>query len=64
MKKYIGPGIDQISHSFVNESRMKSIFNDMKDRITNQNDKNEKTSNLLQKVKTQPLLKSKVEVSQ
>lgn len=64
MKKYIGPGIDQISHSFVNESRMKSIFNDMKDRITNQNDKNEKTSNLLQKVKTQPLSKSKVEVSQ
>lgn len=64
MKKYIGPGIDQISHSFVNESRMKSIFNDMKDKIPNTNYKIEKTSNLLQKVKTQPLSKSKAEVSQ
>ena len=64
MKKYIDPRIDQISHSFVNESRIKYIFNDMKERITNPNDKNEKTSNLLQKVKTQPLLKSRVEGSQ
>ncbi len=63
MKKYISPGIDQISHGFVNESRMKSIFNDMKEKITNPNDKNEKTSNLIQKLKIQPELKSKAEVS-
>lgn len=64
MKKYISPGIDQISHSFVNESKMKYIFNDMKDKITNSNDKNAKSSNLLQKVKTQPVSMSKVEGSQ
>ena len=63
MKKYISPGIDQVSHGFVNESRMKSIFNDMKEKITNPNDKNEKTSNLIQKLKIQPELKSKAEVS-
>lgn len=63
MKKYISPGIDQISHGFVNESRMKSIFNDMKEKITNPNDKNEKTSNLIQKLKIQPELKSKAEES-
>lgn len=63
MKKYISPGIDQISHGFVNESRMKSIFNDMKEKITNPNDKNEKTSNLIQKLKIQPELKSTAEES-
>ena len=59
MKKYIGPGIDQISHGFVNESRMKTIFNDMKEKLTNPDDKSAKTSNLIQKVKTPPELKSK-----
>lgn len=63
MKKYIGPGIDQISHGFVNESRMKTIFNDMKEKIANSDDKNVKTSNLIQKVKTPPESKSKAAVS-
>ena len=63
MIKYISPGIDQISHGFVNESGMKSIFNDMKEKITNPNDKNEKTSNLIQKLKIQPELKSTAEES-
>ncbi len=63
MKKYISPGIDQISNNFVNESRMKSIFNDMKERITNHDDRNGQTSNLLQKSKIQHESKSKAEGS-
>lgn len=64
MKKYISPGIDQISNSFVNDSHMKRIFNDMKDRITTPEDKNAKTLPLIQKAEIQPELKSKAEGSQ
>lgn len=64
MKKYISPGIDQISHSFVNESRMKTIFNDMREKMTATSDKTAKTSNLLQKVKNLPELKLKAAGSQ
>ena len=58
MKKFISPGIDQISEGFVNESKMKTIFNNMN--TENSNDKNEKTSNLIEKLKFQRETKSKV----
>lgn len=58
MKKFISPGIDQISEGFVNESNMKTIFNNMN--TENSNDKNEKTSNLIEKLKSQRETKSKV----
>lgn len=58
MKKFISPGIDQISEGFVNESKMKTIFNNMEKTPTS-SDKNEKTSNLIEKIKPQHELKSK-----
>ena len=59
MKKYIGPGIDQISHNFVSESNLKTIFNDM-NKKANFDLKNVTTSNLLQKLKNQRESKLKV----
>ena len=50
MKKYINPGIDQLSKEYVNNSRLKTIFNDMSQKA-NFDLKNVKTSNLLQKSK-------------
>ncbi len=56
MKKFISPGIDQISDGFVNESKMKTIFNNM-DTAKSNYGKNVRTSNLLEKLKTQRVLK-------
>ena len=58
MKKFISPGIDQISDGFVNESKMKTIFKNMDEAKSNLG-KSVKTSNLIEKLKTQQLLKSK-----
>ena len=52
MKKIINPSIDQISEGFVNESRMKTIFNNMEKSKSNSVDKNVKTSNLIEEAKT------------
>lgn len=55
IKKYVSPGIDQISHEFVNGSNMKTIFNEMKERKSNpQPVQNEKPLNLTVKSKIQP----------
>lgn len=64
MKKYINPGIDQISLGFVNQSKLKKIFNTLnsQQKIT-LNQKNVQTSNLLQKLGNQHGLKSKAEES-
>lgn len=58
MKKFISPGIDQLSKEVVSESNMKNIFNNMPK--TNPDDKNGRSSNLLAKLKSQQVLKSKV----
>lgn len=58
MKKYINPGIDQISTGFVNQSHMKNIFNTMNEKA-NSVSENVQTSNLLQRLKIQHELKSK-----
>ena len=48
MKKYINPGIDQISSGFVNQSKLKNIFNTMSEQQKIiLNPKNVQTSNLL-----------------
>lgn len=60
MKKYINPGIDQISHEFVNGngSNLKNIFNEMRERKFNpQSAQNEKPLNLLEQSKIQPAKK-------
>ena len=57
MKKFISPGIDQLSKEVVSESKMKTIFNNMPK--TSPDDKNGQSSNLLAKLKTQQALKSK-----
>lgn len=57
MKKFISPGIDQLSKEVVNESKLKDIFNNMPK--TSPDDKNGNSSNLLAKLKSQQALKSK-----
>ena len=59
MKKVINPGIDQIASASVNDSRLKKIFNDMKNNATNLSGRNANTSNRPEKLQTQPELKSK-----
>ena len=58
MKKFISPGIDQLSKEVVSESNMKNIFNNMPK--TNPDDKNGRSSNLLARLKSQQVSKSKV----
>ncbi len=53
MKRFINPGIDQISKGFINESNMKVIFNNMNNKSTNPSNKNANSSNLLEKLKSQ-----------
>lgn len=60
MRKFISPGIDQISSGFVNESKMKTIFNNMNSK-TNFDYKNGSSSNLIAQLKNRQGLKSKVE---
>lgn len=57
MKKFINPKIDQISNNFVNESKMRNIFNNMNN--SKFNSESVQTSNLVEKLKTQHGLKSK-----
>lgn len=65
MKKYINPGIDQISSGFVNQSKLKDIFNTMSaQQNIILNPKNVQTSNLLQKLMNQRGLKLKAGESQ
>ena len=64
MKKYINPGIDQISSGFVNQSKIKNIFNTMHMTKVNSVQQNGLTSNLLARLKIQHELKSKAAVSQ
>ena len=63
MKKYINPGIDQISSGFVNQSRIKNIFNTMNVPKPVFVQQNAQTSNLLERLKIQHELKSKAEES-
>ena len=58
MKEYINPGIDQISKGFVNDSKLKTIFNDLGQK-TNFDLKSVKPSNLFLKSRHQHELKSK-----
>lgn len=56
MKKYINPGIDQISHEFINGngSNLKNIFNEMRERKFNPHyAQNEKPLNRLEQSKIQ-----------
>ena len=53
MKRFINPGIDQISKGFINESNMKVIFNNMNNKSTNPSKENASSSNLLEKLKSQ-----------
>ena len=57
MKKFISPGIDQISREVVSESKIKNIFNNMP--ITNSDEKNGRSSNLLANIRSRQPLKSK-----
>ena len=59
MKKVIGPGIDQIVNASVNDSRLKKIFNDMKNNHLNINAGNVNTLNRPEKLASQPELTSK-----
>lgn len=62
MKKYISPSIDQIVHKSVNDSKLKNIFNDLKNK-SNPDGKSGSTSNLTEQEKIRSSAKSKVEGS-
>ncbi len=64
MKKYINPGIDQINFNFVNESKLKNIFNDMKNNINHSYTDKRLTSNLIAKLKSPRESKSAAAESQ
>ena len=58
MKRFINPGIDQISKNLVYDTKMKTIFSNM-EASKSTSDKNANSSNLLQRLKNQRELKSK-----
>ena len=64
MKKYINPGIDQINFNFVNESKLKNIFNDMKNNINHSYTDKRLTSNFIAKLKSPRESKSAAAESQ
>ena len=62
MKKVVDPGIDQILHAAVNDSKLKKIFNDMKN-APSRDYKNGSTSNRIEQSTTPHELTSEAEES-